>query len=90
MEKWRGRGCLGVAGPGLRGQKGQGWEGNREGEDFSGVVFIFQTMFFRNMGKDGNSYVDSTSSKTTPFWTEPKACDQHVIRTQEVTKMKMN
>lgn len=63
--------------------------GEKERENFPEVVLISQMVFFRNMGKDWNSYLDYASSKTS-FWTEPKVHDQHVIRTQELTEVKMN
>ena len=44
-------------------------------------VLISHTIFFRNIGEDWNSDLDYVSSKTTPFWPEPKVHDQHVIRT---------
>ena len=53
-------------------------------------VFISRTVFFRNIGKDWNSYLDYFSSKTAPLWTEPKVHDKHVVRAQKVTEVKDN
>lgn len=53
-------------------------------------VCISHTIFFRNIGEDWNSDLDYVSSKTTPFWPEPKVHDEHVIRTQETSEVKIN